>query len=192
MRPLCGGQLYATVIPSSIIFAGAAQQHWSWLSQSATAFLPGEPWKNTHMHPTEHIQRKPARHLVGVTPHSGCPGIPISGANLPLAPPVPQTMAICPNFQGEGSLLHRTAPGRLLTARNSKTNGQISLTPRPGKITGRKGVVCTFFSGWGIWCQLLQLFDAVAQIFCFINPEPGHLSPVEQVSRISSIETQQV
>lgn len=32
------------------------------------------------------------------------------------------------------------------------------------------------------------VFDAVAQIFGFINPEPDHLSPVEQVSRIYSTE----
>lgn len=41
--------------------------------------------KNTHMHPTEHIQHKPTGLLAGVTPHPGCPGMSISGASLPLA-----------------------------------------------------------------------------------------------------------
>lgn len=34
------------------------------------------------------------------------------------------------------------------------------------------------------------VFDAAARIFGFINPEPGHLSPVEQVSRTYSVEMQ--
>lgn len=47
--------------------------------------------ENTRMHPTEHIQHKLTGHLVGVTPHPGWPGMPISGASLPLAAPASPT-----------------------------------------------------------------------------------------------------
>lgn len=153
------------------------------------------PWgtlKNTHVQPTEHIQHKPTRHLPGVTPQPGCPGMPISGASLPLAIPA------CPRLDGNLS----TLPGRRELAAQDCSRKTAHCQEFPDKWPnlscpspqekspgGKVWSSLHIFLWLGIWCQLLQLFDAVAQIFCFVNPEPGHLSLVEQVSRIYSIET---
>lgn len=155
---------------------------------------PGTQPREPHRaHPTQSNQAPPWRWHLAVLQHIlgalGCRAL--QHARPLVLQPVPHTMAICPRFQGEGSLLQRIALGRLLVAQKSQTNGQVSLPPAPAKFPGGKSQGSMDIFLWlGIWCQFLLLFDIVAQIFGFINPEPGHLSPVEQVSRIYSIETQ--
>lgn len=198
---LCGRQLCATVLPINrvALLWSYSAPHWSWLTVTAGYSTP--VWgalEHSHVNPTEHIQHKATRHhhdggtwltLQHILGALGCRTLKHA---CPLVlQPVPHTMAICPHFQGEGSLLQRIALGRLLAAQKSQTNGQVSLPPAPAKFPGGKSQGSMDIFLWlGIWCQFLLLFHIVAQIFGFINPEPGHLSPVEQVSRIYSIETQ--
>lgn len=123
------------------------------------------PHAHWRAHPTQ-TNQIPLRWwcLPGVTTHPKLPGVQSPGEHSPLLlQPVLLTMAICPHFQGEGSLLQRIALGRLLTAQKSQTNGQVFFFPPfLSKISrGESRVAWTFFSGWGsdasflscVWCS---------------------------------------
>ena len=135
VHQLCGSALAlpsAPLKPTDTVTAGYSIPVWGTL-------------KHRQVHPTEHIQHKPTRHhsddgtrLVLQHPLGALGGRALEHAHPLLLQPVPRTMAICPHFQGEGSLLQRTALGRLLPGQKSQTSGQVSLPRHPSKISRRK------------------------------------------------------
>lgn len=127
--------------------------HTTWLSQSATAFLPGEPWKTPTCTPqTTSNTNQPDTWLVlhHISGALGCQS---------LEQACPLLLQASPTYNGYLS----TLPGRrqLATQDCSRKTAHcqevpdkwpnLSLPPRPRKNfqEERSRVVCTFFSGWG-------------------------------------------